>query len=189
MATLRYVPINTAHATYQPCICVFIYGIVGKVKFIFQIMQIKRKEIFTKLLIKIVIENCVSQQNSANFFIMQQTCSTFLFSLYRRRITILKRIEEPTKRAVSAVAVTPYRFPFHLLYEFGIREIRYANYRQALIGEIAIRFLSNLITRTKYKQLCWQTHHSTFVSKAVVTMKTKKACGQSDACMPCLFID
>lgn len=59
------------------------YGIVGKVKFIFQIMQIKRKEIFTKLLIKIVIENCVSQQNSANFFIMQQTCCTFLFSLYK----------------------------------------------------------------------------------------------------------
>ena len=104
-------------------------------------------------------------------------------------MTSQKCIEEPTKRAVSAVAVTPYRFPFHLLYEFGIREIRYANYRQALIGEIAIRFLSNLITRTKYKQLCWQTHHSTFVSKAVVTMNTQKACRQLNACMPNLFID
>jgi len=59
------------------------YGIVGKVKFIFQITQIKRKKIFTKLSIKIVIENCVSQESSANFFIMQQTCCTFLFSLYK----------------------------------------------------------------------------------------------------------
>ena len=84
----------------------------------------------------------------------------------------------------SRCLVVAYLKGLQFLREFWIREIRYANYRQALIGEIAIRFSSNLITRTEYKQLCWQTHHSTFVSKAVVTMKTKKACRQSDACMP-----
>ena len=29
--------------------------------------------------------------------------------------------------------------------EFGIRDARYVNYRIALVGEIAIRFLSNLV--------------------------------------------
>ncbi|KDR52448.1 hypothetical protein HMPREF1991_01468 [Hoylesella loescheii DSM 19665 = JCM 12249 = ATCC 15930] len=32
----------------------------------------------------------------------------------------------------------------HILREFGIREARYANYRYAVVGDIAIRFLSNL---------------------------------------------
>ena len=30
------------------------------------------------------------------------------------------------------------------LREFGIRDVRHVNYRVALVGEIAIRFLSNL---------------------------------------------
>ena len=32
----------------------------------------------------------------------------------------------------------------YILREFGIRYVRYVNYRVALVGEIAIRFLSNL---------------------------------------------
>ena len=35
------------------------------------------------------------------------------------------------------------RIPY-ILREFGIRYVRYVNYRVALVGEIAIRFLSNL---------------------------------------------
>ena len=35
------------------------------------------------------------------------------------------------------------RIPY-ILREFGIRDVRYVNYRVALVGEIAIRFLSNL---------------------------------------------
>jgi len=36
MATLRYVPINTAHATCQPCICVFIMVSLAKLSFFFK---------------------------------------------------------------------------------------------------------------------------------------------------------
>ena len=32
----------------------------------------------------------------------------------------------------------------YILRQFGIRDVRYVNYRVALAGEIAIRFLSNL---------------------------------------------
>ena len=32
----------------------------------------------------------------------------------------------------------------YILRQFGIRYVRYVNYRVALVGEIAIRFLSNL---------------------------------------------
>lgn len=35
------------------------------------------------------------------------------------------------------------RIPY-ILRQFGIRYVRYVNYRVALVGEIAIRFLSNL---------------------------------------------
>ena len=35
-------------------------------------------------------------------------------------------------------------FIVHLLREFGIRETRYVNNRYAVVGDIAIRFLSNL---------------------------------------------
>ena len=35
------------------------------------------------------------------------------------------------------------RIPY-ILRQFGIRYVRYVNYRIALVGEIAIRFLSNL---------------------------------------------
>ena len=35
------------------------------------------------------------------------------------------------------------RIPY-ILREFGIRDVRYVNYRVALVGEITIRFLSNL---------------------------------------------
>ena len=37
-------------------------------------------------------------------------------------------------------------YPDHAYYirEFGIRELSYVNYRVAVVGEIAIRFLSNL---------------------------------------------
>ena len=35
------------------------------------------------------------------------------------------------------------RIPY-ILREFGIRYVRYVNYRVVLVGEIAIRFLSNL---------------------------------------------
>ena len=38
---------------------------------------------------------------------------------------------------------TQDRIPY-ILREFGIRYVRYVNYRVALVGEIAIRFLSNL---------------------------------------------
>ena len=31
-----------------------------------------------------------------------------------------------------------------IIREFGIRDVRYVNYRIALVGETAIRFLSNL---------------------------------------------
>jgi len=36
------------------------------------------------------------------------------------------------------------RIPY-ILREFGIRYVRYVNYRVALAGEIGIRFLSNLV--------------------------------------------
>ena len=36
------------------------------------------------------------------------------------------------------------RIPY-ILREFGIRYVRYVNYRVALVGEIGIRFLSNLV--------------------------------------------
>ena len=35
------------------------------------------------------------------------------------------------------------RIPY-ILREFGIRDVRYVNYRVALVGEIGLRFLSNL---------------------------------------------
>ena len=39
------------------------------------------------------------------------------------------------------------RIPY-ILREFGIRYVRYVNYRVALAGEIAIRFLSNLTQKS-----------------------------------------
>ena len=59
------------------------YGIVGKVKFIFQITQIKRKKIFTKTLINKAFKNYPPLQDSAYPLIMQQTCCTFPFSIYK----------------------------------------------------------------------------------------------------------
>ena len=34
--------------------------------------------------------------------------------------------------------------------EFGTREIRYADYRHAVVGEVAMRFLSNLAQKASY---------------------------------------
>jgi len=42
------------------------------------------------------------------------------------------------KRIASHVDLAYY------IREFGIKDVRYVNYRIALVGEIAIRFLSNL---------------------------------------------
>ena len=36
----------------------------------------------------------------------------------------------------------------YIIREFGIRDVRYADYRVALVGEIAIRFLSNLVQQS-----------------------------------------
>ena len=41
-------------------------------------------------------------------------------------------------------------FSIKTLREFGIRKIRYANYRYAVVGDIAIRFLSNLSQNVQY---------------------------------------
>ena len=45
--------------------------------------------------------------------------------------------------------VEPHPYGIHatckLLREFGIRDVRYANYRVSLVRETTIRFLSNLI--------------------------------------------
>ena len=39
-------------------------------------------------------------------------------------------------------------FIVHLLREFGIRETRYVNNRYAVVGDISIRFLSNLAQKS-----------------------------------------
>ena len=39
-------------------------------------------------------------------------------------------------------------FIVHILREFGIREARYANYCYAVVGDITIRFLSNLAQKS-----------------------------------------
>ena len=36
----------------------------------------------------------------------------------------------------------------YIIREFGIRDVRYADYRIALVGETAIRFLSNLVQQS-----------------------------------------
>ena len=37
---------------------------------------------------------------------------------------------------------------YNILREFGIRDVRYVNYRVTLVGEIIIRFLSNLAQKS-----------------------------------------
>ena len=39
-------------------------------------------------------------------------------------------------------------YTIYIIREFGIRDVRYVNYRVALVGEIAIRFLSNLVQQS-----------------------------------------
>ena len=49
----------------------------------------------------------------------------------------------------SRYLIVAYLKGLQFLREFGIREIRYANYRVA-VGEIGIRFLSNLSQNAPY---------------------------------------
>ena len=39
-------------------------------------------------------------------------------------------------------------YTIYIIRELGIRDVRYADYRIALVGEIAIRFLSNLVQQS-----------------------------------------
>lgn len=39
-------------------------------------------------------------------------------------------------------------YTIYIIRKFGIRGVRYINYRVALVGETAIRFLSNLVQQS-----------------------------------------